>query len=550
MVGRRLGLGARVMAWVVLSLVMTAAMTVAAGCAGGESSSSTGSGSTCTDGARNGAEIGVDCGGGCKSCPGGACEAGDTCASGHCVDGVCCESACSGVCEACSATAKGAGEDGACGAVAAGEDPRGDCEDQGAESCDDDGACDGARKCRRYEAGTACGAAQSCEGGDQVNVDACDGAGTCVDGGTTACAPYACAGASCRTDCAADADCAAGSYCEAQVCVPLKPDGGACGAEVECASGHCVDGVCCNLACDFSCVACSAEKKGGGADGVCEVIAAGTDPDSECADEGATSCGLDGSCDGSGACRFYEAGTPCGDTASCTDGVQVTPDACAGPGMCMDGGTLACGAFKCDLTSCRTTYAQEFECVDGAYCSPGSLCLAKKGAGQVCTDDSQCLSTNCLIGLPGTFLCSCGGNEECSTLQYCFSPFCAPRKPNNSACTADNQCLSDRCVGDPLKCDVCVDSAGCFASHYCVTGECVARKQGGADCTLGEECLTGNCSGSPGVCDPCDAGIPCAATHYCDANSLCQVQKSKGSICASDAECAAGYCNLNVNRCN
>lgn len=38
----------------------------------------------------------------------------------------------------------------------------------------------------------------------------------------------------------------------------------------------------CDAACTGACVACTAAKKGSGADGACGAIAAGTDPDTEC----------------------------------------------------------------------------------------------------------------------------------------------------------------------------------------------------------------------------------------------------------------------------
>jgi MYXO-CTERM domain-containing protein len=64
------------------------------------------------------------------------------------------------------------------------------------------------------------------------------------------------------------------------------PGGAACTVSAECASGFCVDGVCCEDACSMPCQACSATKKGGGADGVCGPVAAGTDPDGDCPIDG------------------------------------------------------------------------------------------------------------------------------------------------------------------------------------------------------------------------------------------------------------------------
>lgn len=49
-----------------------------------------------------------------------------------------------------------------------------------------------------------------------------------------------------------------------------------CGDAVTCASGFCVDGVCCDSACDGACQGCSAAAKGSGDDGICGNVAAGT----------------------------------------------------------------------------------------------------------------------------------------------------------------------------------------------------------------------------------------------------------------------------------
>ncbi len=65
--------------------------------------------------------------------------------------------------------------------------------------------------------------------------------------------------------------------------------GEACAAASECGSGYCVDGVCCDVACDGECAACDLA----GSVGTCAPRAAGTDDEAEC---GA------GVCDGAGAC--------------------------------------------------------------------------------------------------------------------------------------------------------------------------------------------------------------------------------------------------------
>lgn len=72
-------------------------------------------------------------------------------------------------------------------------------------------------------------------------------------------------------------------------------NGVACATGNQCASGFCMDNVCCNAACGGLCQACSAAKKGSGANGACGNIAAGTDPDNECAGNL--------NCNGAGVCQ-------------------------------------------------------------------------------------------------------------------------------------------------------------------------------------------------------------------------------------------------------
>jgi MYXO-CTERM domain-containing protein len=131
---------------------------------------------------------------------------------------VCCNAACAGSCEACIEALTNAA-DGTCSAIPAGADPQNECStDSGyPESCKADGMCDGERACRELAVeGTACGE-PSCSG-DDLNVAICNSAGACV-GQTVACMPYACAANVCRSECMADADCAFGNRCVADICV-------------------------------------------------------------------------------------------------------------------------------------------------------------------------------------------------------------------------------------------------------------------------------------------------------------------------------------------
>ena len=73
-----------------------------------------------------------------------------------------------------------------------------------------------------------------------------------------------------RQPCQTDADCDAGIACVNGTCGP-KPNGQPCAAAGECASQHCVDGVCCKTACTGACRSCALPTS----PGTCTPIAAG-----------------------------------------------------------------------------------------------------------------------------------------------------------------------------------------------------------------------------------------------------------------------------------
>ena len=156
--------------------------------------------------------------------PGATCAGAADCASGFCVAGVCCATACTGTCRSCAI----AGSEGQCIGVPAGADPMNQCADDGAASCGQDGACDGAGACRRYASGTVCAGA-SCSGATAMPARTCNGGGTCLMVVPASCGAYTCAasGEACRTSCTASADCGAGNVCVASACVPAaEPDAG------------------------------------------------------------------------------------------------------------------------------------------------------------------------------------------------------------------------------------------------------------------------------------------------------------------------------------
>ena len=120
--------------------------------------------------------------------------------------------------------------------------------------------------------------------------------------------------------------CAAGGACKAK-------NGTTCSGASDCASGFCVDGVCCDSLCDGVCQSCNQATRAG----QCSAYVAGSDPQGE--------CGLGGgvcrsTCNGAGACDYPQLGVTCGDCRVC-DGnglCQQSPDPNCEPGTGGSGG--------------------------------------------------------------------------------------------------------------------------------------------------------------------------------------------------------------------
>jgi hypothetical protein len=121
--------------------------------------------------------------------------------------------------------------------------------------CTDDVCSSGTPSNPNSPLGTACA---------QAGGNACDGAGNCVK-------------------CTNDGHCTPNQWCNAMVftCSPDRANGASCQRSSQCQSGQCVDGVCCNTACNARCMACSSSKTGQ-ATGTCSAVVSKTDPDNEC----------------------------------------------------------------------------------------------------------------------------------------------------------------------------------------------------------------------------------------------------------------------------
>lgn len=206
-------------------------------------------------------------------------------------------------------------------------------------------------------------------------------------------------------DCAATATCPDETEVGDDAAADEKGLAQQCSGSDECASSYCVDGRCCESACDGVCERCDLPRF----EGLCRAIAEGDDPDNECSDKGEETSLCRGVCGGDRACAYPDESTACG-TASCADGVE-TANVCNGAGACIVA-TQACGQYTCDSASCKKHCGADDDCAGSAFCDRGE-CLAVKENGASCESANECSSGFCA----GGFCCSteCGGPSSCST---------------------------------------------------------------------------------------------------------------------------------------
>ncbi|MGZ3455585.1 MAG: Kelch repeat-containing protein, partial [Polyangiales bacterium] len=407
-----------------------------------------------------------------------ACASDGECASGHCVDGVCCESACTSQCAACDVP----GLVGKCRPlVGAPHGARTSCTAT-PTSCGL--ACDGVdlAACHPRASGTPCGAV-ACTMGKETHASTCDGSGACLDV-PVGCAGYACGATACKTTCATSADCAAGYACAAPSCVALPGKGGdcsstkscgeglfcvdgvccgsaacpadstcaapkgdcvkkrgaSCAMDAECGSSHCVDGVCCDGACDGACQACDVD----GARGTCTTVTGAPHGTRTC---GGTDTCAAGACDGSDgkACKVFAPSSTSCRVATCVDGTATAAASCDGKGSCPAPLTSKCEPFGCnaDGTACRTRCVAASDCAKNAYCTAEGKCVPIAGT---CAADGVTLDL------------ASGGSVSCAPF-VCRGDTCVTSCTSTSDCASGGTC--DTSNGTCTQVAAAPDSGGC-----------------------------------------------------------------------------------------
>jgi hypothetical protein len=296
-----------------------------------------------------------------------------------------------------------------------------------------------------------------------------------------------------------------------------------CDSGATCASGFCVDGVCCDSDCGSLCHACNQPSFLGH----CAVALAGTDPRNQCSADSMNSCGKNGQCDGKGGCQLWSRGTACG-SASCASGRLTPAPSCDGAGKCNPSASISCSPYACaGATACATSCSGTTGCQSPFTCS-GNTC-GLRADGQPCNGTAQCNSNHCSQGVCCDVDCSatCMTCDLNGSVGVCTAVSAGGADPRGG-CTA--QPVSG--CGRDGSCD---GAGGC--ELYPMGTQCAGQKCQGATMLSARSCDgQGTCSaGSMTQCDP----------FTCDSNSAaCFTSCIDAGQCASGLMCrrASGTC--------
>jgi hypothetical protein len=297
--------------------------------------------------------------------------------------------------------------------------------------------------------------------------------------------------------------------------------GAACGGAEACASGFCVDGVCCADACASPCQSCGLE----GSAGRCVAVAAGQDPDSDCALEPAAMCGLDGTCDGQGACRRHQRGTECA-PGGCAGDAELPARVCDGSGVCQPAQARSCAGTVCRQGSCAGRCTLATDCQNGFFCD-GGTCRLRRPLGQTCAASGQCASGACVDGV----CCNSACTERCSACN--LRGAVGQCSPVPAGVDPGGECAAQ----DPATCgrDGTCDGAGACRLHAAGT-ECAAAACAGQIATSARACNGRGVCGRPTAVDcgafACGGGTcanTCQGTTGCGPGFACN-----GTTCAEE----------------
>lgn len=340
--------------------------------------------------------------------------------------------------------------------------------------------------------------AESCVDGQCVGEDAflCD-LYTCSDGDE--------AGDSCATSCDGEDEtkCVPTAHCDADVCLPDEPDGGACDEDSDCESAHCQNGFCCDSG--DCCSVAEDCPTFGTQNPICTGIdmCQGTVGETVC--NGNFICSNTGVSEDDSACDPATQANDCGPYPAvfCTGDVDQVPPTCA--------------------TDCDS----DADCDAAAHCNATtSACEPDVPDGQVCEADSWCTSDHCQNG----FCCQSG--DCCVTGADCPASY-----STDPVCTSQATCQGERDIA-VCNANSCATATGVADDSACTSGV-VASTCGPYPSVT---CMGGSVQNPPECADGCTADIECDTSAYCSAGGVCVPDEPNGGTCVADNQCTSGHC--------
>jgi len=201
--------------------------------------------------------------------------------------------------------------------------------------------------------------------------------------------------------------------------------------------------------------------------------------------------------------------------------------------------------LRCSQGTCIAPANEGGACLDNVGCTSGTVCVGNKcvplrKTGYGCAKDSSCALGN---------FCASGGDEGgvCEA-RVAAGGTCAQDDGDNNAAFRRVQCADGMvCLG-----------AGLTDAGKSVAGTCTKAVDEGASCTVeppgyqlfdtgckeGLVCVAGQCAKAPTDGEACAPHLTCQRdVAQCDyASMTCKTLLANGEACATDRECAGGYC--------
>ena len=376
------------------------------------------------------------------------------------------------------------------------------------------------------------------------------------------------------TDMCGDTFCSGSESC--QICprdCAATPQGQACGADCDCQTGFCVDGVCCNQRCGggsgTDCIACSVAT-GAGVDGVC-----GNTLNNGCAvPNGTGSCNGQGLCAAPVACRggFGDCnGSP---IDGCEASVLGDPNACGGCGVVCSNvnDTPACNAGAC-ASACNAGFAnctntlQQSGCnvslnTDAANCGGCNVACSAVNAMPSCAGGA--CNSMCAGGFG-----NCDGTLQAHGCNVGFATDAANCGSCGGACSANHvvaSCAGGACVGacdasfadcnGDKRTDGCEinvvsgDTANCGGCGVACSGNHIAAACAGGNCAGTCDAGFADCNGNKRT-DGCEVAVAADPANCGGCGLVCSPNHVPAPTCgggACDGACAAGWGDCNANR--